>query len=300
MRTDATIIADIARISGVLRPFSPIASARLPLPAMDLPREILLMRRSPQIHPSAIPIIHPDRFMLALILRGEGTAVINKVAFHLHPRQALLVFPHQFHHFTGLDKHDFLWLFCSFRMACARDIIGLKNNPAPIKPEMWPLVQALVRDYCDPDRMRPRLLGRIAVSLWSLLLALSDCMSLNTVKTAAPPEHPVRDLEFLEKLQTFLVDHLRDQISAEQVAGHLGVSRRCLYQRFQSLMGMGLNKYLQRLRMQQAAGLISTTDLTLSQVADQVGYTSVFSFSRAFKRALRLAPSAYRAAHGRK
>ncbi len=293
------IIGDIEKISAAMRPGANIASARLPLPALDLPREILLMRRSPRKQPSAIPIIHPDRFMLALTLRGGGAAVVNKVAFHLPPHSALLVFPHQFHHFTGLEGLDFLWFFCSFRLDHARDMLGLKNNPTSIPSSAWPLIHAIIGDYCNPRRMHPRILGRIAVNLWSLLLELADCVSVNNDLNTAPPEHPTRDIEFLEKLQTFLVEHLHEQICAGQTAAYIGLSRRSLYQRFQAIMGMGPAEYIQRLRIQKACSLMSTTDLTISQIADQVGYTSVFSFSRAFKRALRLAPSAYRAAHGR-
>lgn len=287
------IIDDIAKITAVLHP---VPGQQLPLPPMDLPQCVMLMRRSPQRYPSSIPIIHPDLHMLVLTLRGSGTAVINKIAFHLRPQQALLVFPHQFHHFTGLGKHDFLWLFCSFKLTYTRDIVELKNNPVPIQPEMWPMIHALARDYCNPDHMRPRRLADIVVNLWLLLLTLSDYAAANPKKTAATPTHPVRDMEFLEKLQTFLLDHLHEKISAEQIARHLGISRTCLFQRFNSIMGIGLHKYLQKTRMQQACRLICTTDLTLSQIADKIGYSSVFSFSRAFKRAYRKSPSAYRKA----
>jgi AraC-like DNA-binding protein len=287
------IIDDIAKISTVL---NPVSSKLLTLPPMDLPQSIILMRRSPERYPSSIPIIHPDLHMLVLTLRGSGAAVINKIAFNLRPQEALLVFPHQFHHFTGLGKHDFLWLFCSFKLTYTRDIVGLKNNPVPIQPEMWPMIQALVRDYCNPDNMRPRRLADIAVNLWLLLLNLADYASANPREPTVAPEHPVRDVEFLEKLQTFLLDHLHEQISAEQIARHLGISRRCLFQRFNSVIGVGLHKHLLQMRMQQACRLICTTDLSLSQIADKVGYSSVFSFSRAFKRAYRKSPSAYRKA----
>ncbi len=49
-------------------------------------------------------------------------------------------------------------------------------------------------------------------------------------------------------------------------------------------------------RMQRAAELLRTTRLGIKQVAQEVGYTSVVTFDRNFKRIHKLMPSAYRLA----
>lgn len=268
-------------------------SMTLPRPELDLPRDILLMRRSPQRQPTTKPIIHPDQYMLVLTMRGAGTAVINQIAFRLRARQAFLVFPRQFHHFTGLAGHDFLWFFCSFRLACNREIIRLRDTPTPIRKNLFPLIHALTADYCSPQRLQPRVLGRITVNLWTLLLELAAAAPASSL-VENQTVHPLRDMLFLEKIQNYLVSHLHEQITATQAAKHMGMSRRSLYQQFQDIMGLGLAEYIHRLRIQRAGSLMQTTDLTISQIADQTGYHSVFSFSRAFKRAMRFSPTAYR------
>lgn len=263
-------------------------------PAMDLPCDILLLRRSPRRLPTVRPIAHADQYLLVLALHGAGTAVINKIALRLYPRQALLVFPHQFHHFTGLSNHDFLWFFCSFRLVANREIIHLKDTPVPISRELWPIIQALADDYCSAQRLRPHILGRIAFNLWTLLLGLADAAPACAVRQDSAASG--REIAFLAKLQDYLVNHLADRMTAERIAGHLGMSRRSLYQQFHDAMGLGLGAYIRRLRIQKACSLMNITDLTISQISAQIGYNSVFSFSRAFKHATRQTPTAYRAA----
>jgi len=46
--------------------------------------------------------------------------------------------------------------------------------------------------------------------------------------------------------------------------------------------------------MEDARALLTTTNLTLAEIAAQVGYASEFSFSHAFKKTTGMAPGCYR------
>ena len=52
--------------------------------------------------------------------------------------------------------------------------------------------------------------------------------------------------------------------------------------------------YLQRLKMNHAAHLLTTTTASLQSIARQLGYSDAFSFSKAFRRRFGLSPSFYR------
>jgi AraC-like DNA-binding protein len=73
------------------------------------------------------------------------------------------------------------------------------------------------------------------------------------------------------------------------------MSRPAFARRFRDTLGDTPLGYLTRLRMARGAELLRTTDDTLAQIAERVGYTSEFAFSRAFKRAVGEAPAFYRA-----
>lgn len=78
------------------------------------------------------------------------------------------------------------------------------------------------------------------------------------------------------------------------LAGAAGVSRAVFARRFTERMGEPPMAYLRRWRMGLAAELLAGRDVTLAEVAEQVGYTSEFAFSRAFKRVIGEAPGQWR------
>ena len=82
--------------------------------------------------------------------------------------------------------------------------------------------------------------------------------------------------------------------TVEELAGEVGSSRSLLAERFNELVGHPPIQYLAKWRMQLAMGLLSEGSNSIAQIAERVGYDSEAAFSRAFKRSLAQAPSAWR------
>ena len=81
--------------------------------------------------------------------------------------------------------------------------------------------------------------------------------------------------------------------SVAGLAAAVGVSRAALARRFNDLVGEPPMTFLAGWRLALAADLLLEPGATVSGVARQVGYTSPFTFSTAFKRAYDLSPRAY-------
>ncbi|PAV25268.1 hypothetical protein CF392_11955 [Tamilnaduibacter salinus] len=96
------------------------------------------------------------------------------------------------------------------------------------------------------------------------------------------------------QVKRFLITHLAEKnISIEAAAGYCCVSVRTLQRklkeeasRYQSLVD--------ETRYQLAAYYLKSTQLTLEQIADRVGYLETTSFYHAFKQWSGQTPSAYR------
>lgn len=82
--------------------------------------------------------------------------------------------------------------------------------------------------------------------------------------------------------------------TVEGLAEVAGLSRAAFARRFAETVGEPPLAYLTLWRMHLAARLLHRKDITVYQVAHQVGYTSEASFSRAFKRQHGVAPQQYR------
>ena len=81
----------------------------------------------------------------------------------------------------------------------------------------------------------------------------------------------------------------------ERLADDAAVSRSTLHERFVHFIGQPPMHYLAQWRMQVATGMLRDTNAKILDVALGVGYESEAAFSRAFKRALGVAPGAWRA-----
>ncbi|MES9989590.1 MAG: AraC family transcriptional regulator [Candidatus Thiodiazotropha endolucinida] len=69
----------------------------------------------------------------------------------------------------------------------------------------------------------------------------------------------------------------------ESLAREIGMSRTAFANRFHDLIGMPPIKYLTAWRMEEATQLLETTRLGIEQIAEQCGYQSATSFSKAYK-----------------
>ncbi len=83
-------------------------------------------------------------------------------------------------------------------------------------------------------------------------------------------------------------------LTLDLLAREAGMSRSLFAQEFKARTGIAPIEYLARWRMLNAADIIRTEGLSLSEVAARSGYESDISLSRAFKRALGVTPSEYR------
>ncbi|MEV7008157.1 AraC family transcriptional regulator [Streptosporangium sp. NPDC051022] len=67
---------------------------------------------------------------------------------------------------------------------------------------------------------------------------------------------------------------------------------------FRQAIGISPGRFLSAVRLQEAKRLLRRTSLTIADISNQVGYTSVGTFSTRFKGSVGIAPSQYRQSGG--
>lgn len=80
----------------------------------------------------------------------------------------------------------------------------------------------------------------------------------------------------------------------ESLSAAAGMSRTAFSEKFREVFDQTPNEYIQGIRLNLAARLLTTTTLPIQTIATSVGYTSRSYFSRAFRNRFTLDPSTYR------
>lgn len=80
----------------------------------------------------------------------------------------------------------------------------------------------------------------------------------------------------------------------ENLAKAVGLSRAGLAQKFKKHLGDTPLHYLMLIRMQKACALLSSTEDNIESIAEAVGYSDAFSFSKVFKRVAGVSPRDFR------
>lgn len=104
------------------------------------------------------------------------------------------------------------------------------------------------------------------------------------------------DERFLIKLNRVIQENLSEtSLGVSFICKEVGMSRASLYTKLKALTGMGLNEYINKIRMEKAILLlIGINDYTVTDISEQVGFTTKNYFSTAFKQYTGETPSSYR------
>ncbi|SNC77666.1 monosaccharide ABC transporter substrate-binding protein, CUT2 family [Hymenobacter gelipurpurascens] len=119
-------------------------------------------------------------------------------------------------------------------------------------------------------------------------------LSIDTATVA--PTNP--DQKFLADLTAIVEANLtRSDLSVEDIARSLGISRMQLYRKVKAVLGTGVTDFVQSLRLTKARELLLDETLTIAEVAYELGFSSPSYFSASFKAHYQLAPSEFRNLH---
>ena len=100
--------------------------------------------------------------------------------------------------------------------------------------------------------------------------------------------------QLLTPAMDYMTEYYSNQaITNDLLAAHCGFSTVYFRKTFEAVYGLSPIRYLQQLRMEKAKSMLSSDFESISQVAESVGYSSIFHFSKMFRQYTGMSPSAY-------
>jgi len=228
------------------------------------------------------------RFVLIIALQATVSVCVDDRVIRLGAAEGLLIFPFQFHHYIDAGQKDLLWIFITFDLGNAESLQSLQYRPFVFTPAARMLVTELIAAYQKEGR-----LSELPALLLALLLARLRRQEPARRRKPAPAAAPGVVMRVNQ-----LAHQNSEPLGIKEIAASLGISQSHLRARFRASCGVSLGRHLRRLRLERARGLLRLTPNRVSEIAEQCGFNSIYSFSRAFCAAFGQPPVAYRQSGG--
>jgi AraC-like DNA-binding protein len=233
-----------------------------------------------------------DHYLIHLVVAGKGTFQAAGRTWDLRPGDLFLVSPNQLITYTADAEQPWEYCWVGFNGACAHTLVAQLpfTDAEPVHHTKDPdsLRQAL-GDLFRARGPKPQDEAAMVGYLYLFMAALmKETRDRKPRTTSSASQYVLNAIKFIQ----FNYSH---DISIDDVAKSVGVSRSHLYRVFMSNVGKSPIDYLTEYRINEACKLLRTGSLSIAEVAVSVGFFDQFYFSRVFKKSIGMPPSKYAA-----
>lgn len=214
---------------------------------------------------------------IVLYLKGRGTVLHGQKNHGFGPGTVTYTPPGVFHREASTSGWESIWV--TFPMRKQNPQGPLVFQDAPHGP-MQKLLELLHHEY-------QKVPGQPGEVFDHLLLAIQAMLAEHrSTEPLSGEMHALRDR---------IISHLADaEFSLEKTLGQMSISRALVFRKFRATFQMTPARFLVERRLKQARSLLDLPDLSVREVAQQVGYADPFHFSKAFKKEFGRSPREYR------
>ena len=213
-----------------------------------------------------------DHYLIHLVVSGKGTFEVGGKTFEVVPGDLFFARPSQLIRYSADEQQPWEYSWVGFNGACAHKLAAQLpfTDTAPV----------------HHTQDEAAMVGYLYLFISALMKETSETRPHNA---SSSNQYVLNAIKYIQ----FNYSH---DISIDDVAKSVGVSRSHLYRVFMLNVGKSPIDYLTEYRINEACKLLRAGNLSIAEVAISVGFFDQFYFSRVFKRAKGMPPSKYIAA----
>ena len=226
-------------------------------------------------------------FQLQYIHQGEGIFVADDRTFKVNPGSAILVFPGQRHHYKPSAETGWVEYWVGFNGPVFDRLvqegiltkehnyleIGLRDSIINVYEEIFGEVLA----------QRPLYQIKACSGIMSLL---AEIITFERRK-----DQPDYYQSIVEKAKILMDSNIYNTINLSSISKQLGISASRFNAIYKNYTSMSPYQYFIHIKINRAKGLLEHENLSVKEVAYQLGFEDQYYFSRLFKIKTGIAPS---------
>ena len=233
-----------------------------------------------------------SEYQFLAVTRGGGE-IETASAGHLdvHAGDIFVLFPGEWHRFRPHLEAGWNECWVGFDGDYAKHLMQAFFPPqSPVlrgaaTREINRLMMGIAKRYKEASAQATPLLASDIIALITRLALLS--------RSAASPERQASQSK-LALARNWLLEHAFEPVAPSSLCEAVGMGYSAFRKAFKEETGYAPHAYVLEIRLNRAKALLQQTDLTVTQIAAQTGFASVFYFTRYFVRHTGVSPTAWR------
>ena len=238
---------------------------------------------------------HKSFFELTIITDGEGEVITNGISSPVKRGDIYLSLPRDIHEIHSSISAPMKYDFYSFYTENEEYASALDSATSYLSPEervfsderISALVCDAIMEFIESERFSDDLLYSIFKQIMIYIIRDIQRSEHKRSRGASAAE------SICYKIMNYIDTHVYTIRSLEEVAAALSYNYSYLSALFSSTTGNTLFSYYENKRLDIARELLSEGTQSVTDIADLLGYSSLYSFSRAFKEKFGESPKKY-------
>jgi len=239
-------------------------------------------------------IHYHDHFELCYVDEGHSQYKIDKTLYEIQKGQLLLTKPEEIHFGLAGEHLPFKLYYIGFRLERLHSLypefyrIGLQR----IASDQNNRVKEIFDQMISEIKSKAYLSLPMVEGLFQQLLVTTLRNFLAPSLLAEAPPRPLNDA--ITEIMNQLHREVRYDYDPEQLAKSIHISRSHLAREFKNAVGIPLGEYVRHLCLDKAKSELRDTSKAISQIAEELQFSSIHTFSIFFKRFTGQTPTHYR------
>ncbi|MFJ7647831.1 bifunctional transcriptional activator/DNA repair enzyme AdaA [Lysinibacillus sp. NPDC097279] len=146
--------------------------------------------------------------------------------------------------------------------------------------------------YCRPS-CRSRKPKKINVAFYDDRTKVEQA-GFRACKRCQPEVEHSPHAQLIKVVTSFLMTEYKQTLTLQQIANHVGISPFHLERLFKQATAETPRTYLEKIRIDKAAHLLKSTNLTILEICFETGFLSSSNFYKVFRRQKSCSPTEYR------
>lgn len=234
-----------------------------------------------------------DHYLIHYIISGKGTYRTSGVTHSLSAGDCFLVYPNTEATYCANETDPWEYAWVGFNGSDAAMILQAtdftKEKPYilhtplgdDIKRQILHIYDARGNEFEHSVEMT----GRLYTTLALFMHGAHKKDKQNTAQS------------YVQKSIEYICANYSYPISVEDIASYVGLSRSHLFRCFETVLHQSPKEYLTDFRMKQACYLLKHSDLSITAIANSIGFDNSLYFSKTFHRKKQQSPTDYRKKH---